>query len=252
MEQNQAFESENFEQEPRVNENHWVGFKDGAIAGFPIVAGYFPVAMAFGLLSKNAGVSFIDCCLFSIMVFAGASQFMALDLIKAGISMGNIILAAFLLNLRHLMMSASLSVKLRAIKKHWLIFIAFGVTDETFSVTSLSNKKLTVPFLISLHSTSYLSWVFGSAAGYIVGEILPKTVQNSLSVGLYAMFAGLLVPEIKKSSPVLFLSIISGFLYAVLSYTKLLSASWNLIIAIIVSAVVGTIFIKDEVQKEGE
>lgn len=252
MGQIQAAECQSSELELKNNENYLVSFKEGVISGFPIVAGYFPVAMAFGLLSKNVGVSFIDCCLFSIVVFAGASQFMALDLIKAGISMGNIVLATFLLNLRHLMMSASLSVKLKEIKKRWLIFIAFGVTDETFSVSSLSNKKLTVPFLLSLHIASYLSWVMGSASGYIVGEVLPRTVQKSLSVGLYAMFAGLLIPEVKKSSPVLFLSITSGLLYAILSYIKLLSASWNLIIAIIVSAAVGVIFIKDEVHKGEE
>ncbi|MCL6592072.1 MAG: AzlC family ABC transporter permease [Firmicutes bacterium] len=70
-------------------------FKKGLRAGLPIVFGYFPAAMAFGLLSRITGVSFRDTCLFSLLVFAGASQFMALDLIKAGSAAGDIILATF-------------------------------------------------------------------------------------------------------------------------------------------------------------
>lgn len=224
-----------------------VSVKEGVISGFPIIFGYFPVAMAFGLLSKNTGISFRDSCLFSIFVFAGASQFMALDLIKASITTGNIILATFLLNLRHFMMSASLSVRLKEIKKHWLIFIAFGITDETFSVSSLGKGELNVPFLLALHGVSYCSWVLGTMGGYLVGAMLPVSIQSSLGIGLYAMFMALLSPEIKKSLPILFLSVLSGILYAAISYFKIIPSSWNLIATIIIATGIGVLFIKDTV-----
>ena len=53
--------------------------KEGMISSSPVIIGYLPVAIAFGLLSKNTGVSLGDTGLFSIIVYAGASQFMALD-----------------------------------------------------------------------------------------------------------------------------------------------------------------------------
>ena len=65
--------------------------KEGLIVGLPLIIGYFPIAMAFGLLSKNTGISFRDTSLFSIMVYAGASQFMALNLIVANVSTSSII-----------------------------------------------------------------------------------------------------------------------------------------------------------------
>jgi len=231
-----------------VTKDHYISkdLRSGIISGLPIVFGYFPVAMAFGLLAKNTQVSLRDSSLFSLFVFAGASQFMALDLIQAGITAGNIILATFLLNLRHLMMSASLSVRLKEIKKYWLVFIAFGVTDETFSVTSLGNRNLSVPFLLALHGVSYASWVLGTIAGYLLGAILPVTVQSSLGIGLYALFVALLVPEIKKSIPVLFLSLFSGIVYAVISYFRLVPASWSLVITIIVASLAGVLLIKEE------
>jgi 4-azaleucine resistance transporter AzlC len=224
--------------------------KEGFTSALPLIFGFFPVAMAFGLLSKTVNISLRDSFLFSVMVFAGASQFMALDMIKAGIASGSIILATFFLNLRHLMMSASLSIRLKEIKKHWLIFIAFGITDEFFSITSLSNKKLTVPFLLTLHGAAYCSWVLGTVVGYLVGAVLPVSIQSSLGVGLYAMFAALLLPEIKKSLPVLFVSIISGILYLLISYFNFFPASWSLVVTIIIASGVGVLFIKDAAEEE--
>ena len=84
------------------------GLYDGLKAGFPIVIGYFPIGMAFGLLARNVGVPFGENCLFSILVFAGASQFMALDLLRAGIATGDIVLAISFES-ASLVMSASLA-----------------------------------------------------------------------------------------------------------------------------------------------
>lgn len=89
-----------------------LGGKEGWLAGAPVVIGYFPVAMAFGLLAKAVHVPLLEACLFSLIVFAGASQFMALELLRAGVATGGIVAATLLLNLRHLMMSASLAVRL--------------------------------------------------------------------------------------------------------------------------------------------
>jgi 4-azaleucine resistance transporter AzlC len=224
--------------------------KEGFMAGIPIVIGYFPVAMAFGLLAKTVHVSLVDTFLFSLFVFAGASQFMALDLIKAGIATGNIVLATFLLNLRHLMMSASLAIRLKETKKGRLLFIAFGVTDETFSVASLKDGKLRVPFLLALQGVSYSAWVCGTVVGYLVGTVLPVTVQNSLGLGLYAMFTAILVPEIKKSLHVLFLAVVSGIIYVAITNFKFIPSGWGLIIAIIVASGVGLLFLKDEIIEE--
>ncbi len=222
------------------------GLKEGLIDGTALVAGYFPVAMAFGLLAKTTGVSFIDTCLFSLIVFAGASQFMALDLIRAGIATTDIVLATFLLNLRHLMMSASLAVRLDGVKKGLLPLIAFGVTDESFSVASLKMGKLGAPYLLALNGISYGAWAGGTAAGYLAGMILPVAVQNALGVGLYALFMAILAPEIKKDRAVLFLAVFSGLSYLVISYVKVLSLGWSLIAAIIVAAGGGVLVLQDK------
>lgn len=223
--------------------------KEGFVAAFPVIVGYFPIAVGFGLLSKNTGVSFMDTSLLSMIVYAGASQFMALDLIRAGVAASSIILATFLLNLRHMMMSASLSVNMEKIERKFLPLIAYGITDETFSVASFNREKINLPFILTLNILSYSSWVAGSIVGYLVGEILPETLQASLSVGLYAMFAALLFPEFKKAINTFFLFLISAIIYMALYYSKIFTSGWDIILGIIISSALGVYIFKEE--KEG-
>lgn len=222
------------------------GIRDGALSAIPVIIGFFPVAMAFGLLAKTIHLSLLDSFLFSFLVFAGASQFMALDLIKAGVATGSIILSTFLLNLRHLMMSASLSLRLRGSKRAVLFFIAFGITDETFAVASLKHGKLTTPFLLVLQGLSYSAWVGGTVVGYIVGAILPTALQNSLGIGLYAMFAAILTPEMRKSMNVVILAVISAITYIVISYTSIIPEGWYLVATILIASVLGVFLIKED------
>ncbi|WFA08452.1 AzlC family ABC transporter permease [Tissierella sp. Yu-01] len=225
--------------------------KEGTIAALPVVLGYLPVAIAFGLLSKNSGISLGDTGMFSMFVYAGASQFMALDLINAGVSAGSIILATFLLNLRHMMMTASLSIKLKDVKKPLLPTIAYGVTDETFSVLSFNKEKLTVPFVLSVNILSNLSWVAGTFIGYLMGEIIPSSLQSSLSIGLYAMFAALLFPQFKTEKSTLYLSILTAIVYILIYSTNLFTSGWDIIIGIIISSALGVIiFNRNEEVKE--
>lgn len=233
--------------EKNTNKNQ---IKEGLMVGLPLTLGYFPVAMAFGLLAKNTGISFQDTSLFSILVYAGASQFMALDLILAGVSFSSIILATFLLNLRHMVMSASLSLKFEDFNKRWLALIALGITDESFSVLSFTKGKLSLPFILALQISGYFSWLAGTMLGHLVGEILPQSLQASLGIGLYAMFAALLVPEIKKSRNVLALSAISGSIYILLFKSGKFTTGWDIILAIIISSALGVAILDKKTKEE--
>lgn len=232
------------------NKENNFSFKETFLITLPLIIGYFPVAMAYGLLAKNTGISFRDSAFFSIFVFAGASQFMALDLIAAGVASINIVLATFLLNLRHLMMSAALSLDFKDIPKRYLPFIAFGITDESFSVISFNKDKINLPFLLILMGLSYSSWVLGTMMGYLVGTILPLSLQASMGVGLYAMFSALLSPEIKESRQVLSLALIAAGIYSFFYYTKLLGQGWDLVLSIILSSLIGLLIFKEEVASE--
>lgn len=213
-----------------------MAFKDA----FPIMLGYFSVAMAFGLLVRSADLYLKDAVLFSTVVFAGASQFMVLNMLINGIPIVSIITATFLVNFRHFIMSASLSSRL--IKPHkWQIpFIAFGVTDETFSVVMAREGDLAPVYVMAVSFFSYISWGSGTVAGFLLGTIIPDALGDSLGMGLYVLFMSLLVPEVKKAPKILWVALIAGVLNSVLRFIPFIGSSWSLVLGVILAALIFT------------
>lgn len=223
--------------------------KQGAIMSLPMILGFLPISMAFGLLAKNSGMSFFDTWFMSFIVFAGSSQFMVLDLLNAGVTMGSMILATFLLNLRHMMMSASLSLDFKDLDRKYLPLVGFGITDESFSIVSFNKEKIDLPYILTLFFLAHTAWWGGTVIGYLIGEILPNSLQLSLSVGLYAMFAALLFPQIKKARRILSLVIISMVIYSLIYYSKVIDSGWDIILGIILSSAL-CVYLFDEKRFE--
>ena len=148
------------------------------------------------------------------------------------------------------MMSAALSLDMKEIPKKFLPFIAFGITDESFSVISFNKDKISLPFILLVNGLSYLSWVLGTLVGYGIGEVLPHSLQASMGVGLYAMFSALLTPELTRSREVLKISLLAAAIYAAFYYGGFLSAGWDLVLAILLSSLLGLFIFKEEESHE--
>lgn len=213
-------------------------WKAGLQAGVSIALGYFPVALTFGLLSKTTDLTFLEAILMSIIVYAGASQYMSLNLIALGTSVVSIILTTFIVNIRHFLMSASLNEKSE--NEHVLLkmLYAFGITDETFSVAGTKEGTVTSGYMFGLNGIAYASWVFFTGVGYVIGSSLPKTLQESMAIALYAMFIGLLVPSMKKSVKVIYLAVLAALFHTFLAMTELLETGWAIVAATLLSSVI--------------
>jgi len=224
--------------------------QDAFKSGLPIFIGYVPAAIAFGILSKGCGITLLECFLFSAVVFAGASQFIALNLLMTGMGPGGIILTTLLVNFRHFLMSAYLSTRIGRAAKKYLFLIAFGVTDEVFSVLSFKKGQLSKTFAFIVQISAYSGWVSGTVAGYILGGFLPEILSKSMGVALYALLLAILLPEIKTSVKALILTIASGLLNTLLIKLDILPDGWTIIVCILVISLVGSFFIATEVQEE--
>ncbi len=214
-------------------------FRKSLQAALPIFIGYFPAAAAFGILAKGVGISFFECFLFSAIVFAGASQFIALNLVVTGMSPGGVILTTLLVNFRHFLMSASLFTRIKHIEKKFYFPMAFGITDEVFSVLSFTKGRLSKTFIFFLELSAYSAWVSGTIAGFILGGFLPDVLTKSMGVALYALLLAILLPEIKKSTKSLILAVSAGLLNTVLIKLEFLPKGWTIIVCILVIASVG-------------
>jgi len=205
------------------------GFKDAT----PVMAGYFPIAMAFGILAKTAGVSIVEGVMMSTFVYAGASQFMAVSMIAAGISPISILLATFLMNFRHFIMSASIRAKLNTVPSKYFPLIGFFLTDESFSVASMKEDIDDFNYLISLEVSCYISWGLGTLFGYLTGMFFPAILITAMGVALYALFVALLIPACKKSSEAILYASLAGIINTFLSQIPWISSSGSFAITVI-------------------
>lgn len=223
--------------------------KEGLKDGLPVFIGYFPIAMAFGILSRASGLTIVETLGFSFILFAGAAQFIAVGMIAAGASGLEIVITTFFLNFRHFLMSASLSAK-TSIKHRWLRpIISFYVTDESFSVASFAQGKLTESYMLPMQLLGYFGWGIGTGVGFVLGAVLPTLLQKAMEIGLYVMFVALLVPEMKKTSKAVVLSLLAGLVNTVLRTGLGLPQGWSIVITIILVAGLGAmIFDGQEVE----
>ena len=225
-------------------------FAAGIKAGTPIAVGYLPIAIAFGLLAQSAGVPNYITALMSLLIFAGASQFVGVNLLVLGATNWEIVLTTFILNLRHFLMTASISRRIKAgTSKQWLALLAFGVTDETFTMASLRKEQQLEPkFIFGLNLLAFSAWNAGTWLGVFLGAGLPEMVQSSVGIALYAMFIGLIVPSTRESKTVLIISLMAVTVNSLLYWLpvfKSLSTGWAIIITTVLASTVGALFCKD-------
>ncbi len=213
-------------------------FRQGVVTSTPIVVGYLPIAIAYGILARQAGFSLFQAVSLSFFVYAGSAQFIAISMIAAGANPITIIATIGLVNLRHVLYSASVAPFLQKTGISRLLVLAFGLTDEAFSIESvvLAQETKTPSYIFGLQLAPYLAWNAGSLLGGLLGGWLRGIQALGLDFALPAMFIALLIPMIKTRETVI-TAIAAGFLSLALSL--FLKGSWNVILATLVAATLG-------------
>jgi 4-azaleucine resistance transporter AzlC len=222
-------------------------FIQGSKAGLPIAAGYFPIAIAFGALAAQADLSWFDAGLMSVIVFAGASQFVGVSMIIAGAGALQIITTTFFLNLRHLIMSLAVNDQIRDFSPAWKGFLSFFITDETFALLTLGGggkgEDRTPSYLAGLMITAYAGWVSGTVVGGLGAGFIPAEITTAMTVGLYGLFIGLLVPPARKAVGFGIIALASMVLNWVLGL--FLDSGWSIVFATILAAGLGVMIIQE-------
>ncbi|MHA6251614.1 AzlC family ABC transporter permease [Oceanobacillus sp. CAU 1775] len=224
-------------------------FQKGLTTGFPIMLGYLPIAITYGVLAKQTGMSLFELTAMSAFVFAGASQFMAVNMIAVSATMIEIIIATFVLNFRHFVMSLSFMNRLRSLDRKWKAPLSLGLTDETFAVSSFHPKeaeeKNGAYFYFGIILIAYISWVLGSLLGGILGDVIPSNLSQSMGIALYAMFIGLLIPSVKKNMKyglIAVLAMLINFICVELG----LSSGWAIVIGTVLGGFSGVFLLREE------
>ncbi len=203
---------------------------------FPIMVGYFPIAFAFGVLAE----SYIGWygVLMSALVFAGASQFIALQMLMQKSPASLIVATTFLVNLRYVLMSSYISALYSKIKASWSrkALISFSITDETFAIASRRlNEIPDSNYHLFLNLLCYVAWIGGTAAGLLFGSVIPLDVVNVLPFALTSLFITLLVLSVGTSVDVV-VAVFAGVASLILSG---LPSGWSVMLSALAACLVG-------------
>ena len=159
----------------------------------PVAMGYIPLGMVFGFLFVQAGAHWSLAILSSLLVYAGAAQYMMIPMIAAGLPVATIALATLIVNLRHVFYG--LSLLSRFPKKGWLRwYMVFALTDETYSLLTTLPKSTSDKQMASLALLNHGWWVLGSALGAMIGAQAQLALAG-LDFVLAALFAVLAVEQ---------------------------------------------------------
>jgi 4-azaleucine resistance transporter AzlC len=102
--------------------------------GWPVLLTSVVVGVAFGVIARQSGLSVLEASGSSLIIFAGAAQFAAVGLLQSGASPAEIAVSVLLINLRHLLMAASLRPSFAGASLPKRLGLAYVLTDESFAM----------------------------------------------------------------------------------------------------------------------
>ncbi len=217
-------------------------WKEGVTDGAPIFIGYFPTAVAFGLVCRNAGLLLWESALSSAAIYGGSSQFLGINLLASGAALFEFVLSVALVNLRYTFEGAAVAAKLDHIHGIKRFAVGFFTTDEVFGVSVLKGKPLCWKYMCALQLTSYLGWVSGTVCGCLMGSFLPHAWQLAVGVTLYAMFGAMWAGEVRKGGVrILLVGLLAGSVNSILSLGLHLGAGWSFVIAMLGATFTGAL-----------
>lgn len=175
-----------------------IEFLRGARDQLPILLGVVPFGVIFGTLAVSAGIPALEAQSFSLFIFAGSAQFIAVSLIAGAASPFLIILTILVVNLRHMLYSASLAPHVYHLSNLWKISLSWLLTDEAYVVSSARYRKGSPGFahwyFLGTGLTLWAAWQLSTFLGIALGALIPPGL--GLDFALPLIFIALILPTL--------------------------------------------------------
>ena len=208
-------------------------------------------------MAREAGIRWWEGAVMSFLTNASAGEYAGIRVILEESGIVSMILVTIVASARYFLMASALSQRLSPdLKLGHRLLIAFDLTDEIFGVEISRPGYLEPVFAYGLFILPLIGWSSGTALGIAVGNILPASVVNALSVALYGMFIAIIIPPARKNKAVALGVLVSfGLSFAfsrIPGLSGLDSGTRTIILTVVITALLALIFpVKDELLNAG-
>ncbi len=226
-------------------------FKTGMKDGIPIALGYFAVALALGIVARNAGVTALQGFFSSLITISASGEYAGFAMMAEKAPYIELAVMTFIINARYILMSLTLSQKFHESTSllHRAI-IGFFVTDELFAITAARKGYINPYYTYGAAFVAAPAWALGTGVGIVMGNILPSKVVSALSVALFGMFLALTVPAAKNNKvifSVIIISYIASFVFPMIpAFSGISDGMKAIILTIIIASVYAVLFPREE------
>lgn len=218
----------------------------GARDSLPVMLGVVPFGITCGVMGLTAGLTPVETVLMSLFVFAGAAQFIGITMLGAGITgWGLIVFTTMLINLRHLLMGASLAPHLLKLPLARQLLLSFTLTDEAYAVTTNRTAKegYSADYQMGSSWAFYCIWAMSTIVGVLIGSYIPDPLAWGLDFAMPATFLAMLMPRLTNH--------VSIAVFLVAAVTAVVGAAylpgkWYIIAACIAASITGGLLEKEE------
>lgn len=169
---------------------------NGMTASLPIIVSYIALGIACGIVLFDAGFSLMGIFWMSLFTYAGAAQFLTASMVTMGATFPSIIVMVFFLNLRHVLMSASLSPYVKNKSFGFIGFFSHLMSDESFGInySRFKGGHWSTDEALVMSVSNFTTWVISTVIGGAIGSQIPINTVI-MNYALIAMFLCMMVQQ---------------------------------------------------------
>lgn len=213
------------------------GFRAGLLATLPLMPGVAAFGLLYGMMARQAGLQPYEALLMSLVVHAGSAQFAVVGMWNAS-GAAAIILTTLVINLRHLLMGASVAPYLRGLPLRWKALLAAWMSDESYALAMAAYQQGSGSHLYFFGANLgiYIIWPLSGLVGGLIGAAIPDPARFGLDLIFPLAFIGLMSSFIKVRTDLL-VALISGGIAVWVAMA--LPGKWYVLVAGLAGSLIG-------------
>ena len=188
-----------------------VEFWSGVRSELPLLLGGVPFGIIFGVLAMQSGLlSQIQAQSMSAFIFAGSAQFIGAQLLRDNAAAIVVVATIVVVNLRHLLYSASVAPLFKHLNAGWKLLLAYLLTDESYAMgIARYTDPATLPpgnkahwYFLGCGITMWAAWQLSTAFGVFIGTQISDDIRSLLEFAVPLTFIAVVVPNLKRAGSI--------------------------------------------------